>query len=73
MANGQQRAQQNLDAFLQWQATQSNDDFKQITLKGQLNRTEIAKAVGCGKSALTAFFKLVVTIDRFTRPVFLPV
>ena len=53
MANGQQKAQQNIDAFMQWQATQSNDDFKQITLKGQLNRTEIAKAVGCGKSALT--------------------
>ena len=52
MASGQQRAQQNIDAFMQWQATQSNDDFKQITLKGQLNRTEIAKAVGCGKSAL---------------------
>ena len=51
MASGQQKAQQNLAAFLAWQATQTNDDFKQITFKGQLNRMEIAKAVGCGKSA----------------------
>ncbi len=53
MANGQQRAQQNLDAFLQWQATQTADNFKQIAFKGQLNRIEVAKAIGCGKSALT--------------------
>ena len=52
MASGQQKAQQNLDAFMRWQATQSDDNFKQITFKGQLNRMEIAKAVGCGKSAL---------------------
>lgn len=53
MANGQQRAQQNLDAFVQWQATQTDDDLKQITHLGQLNRIEVAKAIGCGKSALT--------------------
>ena len=53
MANGQQRAQKNIDAFLQWQATQTTDDFKQITFNGQLNRIEVAKAIGCGKSALT--------------------
>ena len=65
MANGQQKAQQNLDAFMQWQATQSNDDFKQITLKGQLNRTEIAKAVGCGKSGRCSLYVLVTV---FTPP-----
>lgn len=52
MANGQQRAQQNLEAFEVWQATQTDDDFKQITYKGKLNRIEVAKSVGCGKSAL---------------------
>jgi hypothetical protein len=52
MANGQQKAQQNLDAFQTWVATQSDDDFKQIVFRGQLNRIEVAKAVGCGKSAL---------------------
>ena len=52
MANGQQRAQQNLEAFEVWQATQTDDDFKQISFKGKLNRIEVAKGVGCGKSAL---------------------
>jgi hypothetical protein len=52
MANGQQKAQQNLEAFEVWQATQTDDDFKQITFRGQLNRGEVAKAIGCGKSAL---------------------
>lgn len=52
MANGQQRAQQNLEAFEVWQATQTDDDFKQIVFKGKLNRIEVAKGVGCGKSAL---------------------
>lgn len=51
--NGQQKAQQNLNEFLTWIATQSHDDFKQIIYRGQLNRGEIAKAIGCGKSALT--------------------
>jgi hypothetical protein len=50
--NGQQKAQQNLESFMVWQATQTEDDFKQIIHRGQLNRGEIAKAVGCGKSAL---------------------
>lgn len=53
MANGQQKAQVNLAAFLTWQATQADEDFKQIIFRGQLNRLEVAKAVGCGKSALS--------------------
>jgi len=52
MANGQQKSQQNLDAFQAWVATQQDEDFKQIVFRGQLNRIEVAKAVGCGKSAL---------------------
>lgn len=50
--SGQQKAKQNLNDFHQWVATQSNDDFKQIVFRGQLNRGEVAKAIGCGKSAL---------------------
>jgi hypothetical protein len=52
MANGRQKAEQNLAAFITWSATQSDEDFKQIIFRGQLNRGEVAKAVGCGKSAL---------------------
>lgn len=50
--NGQQKAQKNVDDFIVWAASQSDEDFKQIIFRGQLNRGEIAKAVGCGKSAL---------------------
>ncbi|MFB2728331.1 VPA1267 family protein [Shewanella mangrovisoli] len=52
MASGQQKAQQNLEAFEVWKATQTDDEFKQIVFKGQLNRIEVAKGIGCGKSAL---------------------
>ncbi|MEH6735014.1 MAG: VPA1267 family protein [Shewanella sp.] len=52
MANGQQRAQQNLAAFQSWIATQQHKDFEKIVHGGQLSRTEIAKLVGFGKSAL---------------------
>jgi hypothetical protein len=50
--NGQQKAQQNLDGFQTWVATQTDGDFTQIVFRGQLNRGEVAKAIGCGKSAL---------------------
>lgn len=52
MSNGQERARQNLSAFQSWVATQTDDDFKQIVFRGQLNRGEVAKAIGIGKSAL---------------------
>jgi signal recognition particle GTPase len=50
--NGTAKAELNLTAFQEWAATQSDDDFKQIVFRGQLNRSEVAKAIGCGKSAL---------------------
>lgn len=52
MANGRQRAEQNIAAFDAWVATQSDEDFAQIIFQGKLNRMEVAKGVGCGKSAL---------------------
>lgn len=52
MANGQEKGQQNFENFRVWAATQSDDDFKQIIYRGQLNRGDVAKALGCGKSAL---------------------
>ncbi|MBD1564302.1 VPA1267 family protein [Vibrio sp. S12_S33] len=53
MANGQEKAKRIVAAFDIWAATQTDDDFTQIIFRGQLNRGEIAKAIGCGKSALT--------------------
>ena len=52
MASGRQKAEQNIASFESWVATQSDEDFAQIVFGGKLNRSEIAKAVGCGKSAL---------------------
>lgn len=52
MANGQQKAQENLETFEVWKATQTDDDFTQIIFRGSLSRVEIAKSIGCGKSAL---------------------
>ena len=52
MASGRQKAQQNLEAFEAWVATQTDDDFRQIIHRGQLNRGEVAMAIGIGKSAL---------------------
>ena len=52
MANGKELARRNLEAFEVWQTTQTDEDFKQIIFKGKLNRIEVAKGVGCGRSAL---------------------
>ncbi|WP_278183217.1 VPA1267 family protein [Vibrio misgurnus] len=42
----------NYQAFAVWRATQTDDDYRQIVFRGKLNRNEVAKGVGCGKSAL---------------------
>jgi hypothetical protein len=52
MANGQQKAQQNVEAFISWSSTMADDDYRQIVHRGKLNRNEVAKGVGCAKSAL---------------------
>ncbi|AIW19538.1 hypothetical protein F0267_14685 [Vibrio coralliilyticus] len=70
MASGQQKAQQNLEAFEVWKATQTDDGFKQIVFRGQLNRIEVAKGIGCGKSALTqnpALKKALKTLEDELR------
>ena len=53
MANGQQKAEEYVRNFQIWASTQTDADFTRIIYRGQLNRGEVAKAVGCGKSALT--------------------
>lgn len=70
MASGQQKAQQNLEAFKVWKATQTDDDFRQIVFRGQLNRIEVAKGIGCGKSALNqnpALRKALKTLEDELR------
>lgn len=52
MNSGAEKGKENVNAFKAWVATQSDDDFTNITYRGQLSRVEVAKAIGCGKSAL---------------------
>lgn len=63
MASGQQLAKHNLEQFRTWRATQTDEDFLQIIHLGRLKRVEIAKAIGCGKSALTQNPGLRAEID----------
>jgi len=63
MASGQQLAKHNLEQFRAWRATQTDEDFLQIIHLGRLKRVEIAKAIGCGKSALTQNPGLRAEID----------
>jgi len=67
MSNGQERARQNLSAFQSWVATQTDDDFKQIVFRGQLNRGEVAKAIGIGKSALRQNPAIKTALDNLEQ------
>lgn len=52
MANGQQVADRNYQAFMAWAASKSDDDFKEYAYRGKLKRAEIAAECCIGKSAL---------------------
>ncbi|ACA84608.1 VPA1267 family protein [Shewanella woodyi] len=52
MANGIQLAQENVERFELWIASQTDSDFKQIVYRGRLNRAEVAKGAGFAKSVL---------------------
>lgn len=50
--NGKQIAEKNLQTFLAWSASKSDDDFRAMTSRGVLSRKEIAIECGFAKSAL---------------------
>lgn len=50
--SGQQKADQNLAIFLSWSASKTDADFREVVLRGQLNRKEIARECGFAKSVL---------------------
>ncbi|MCO5101900.1 MAG: VPA1267 family protein [Burkholderiaceae bacterium] len=52
MASGQQLAEVNVELFTAWAASKTDADFREMTVRGQLSRTEIAKECGFAKSAL---------------------
>jgi predicted RNase H-like nuclease (RuvC/YqgF family) len=52
MANGRDAAKVTVAAFEAWKATQDDDSYSQIIYRGSLSRSEICKAIDCGRSAL---------------------
>ncbi len=50
--NGQQKADQNLSTFLSWAASKADADYREMALRGQLNRKEISRECGFAKSVL---------------------
>ena len=50
--SGQQKADQNLAIFLSWSASKTDADFREVVLRGQLNRKEIARECGFAKRVL---------------------
>jgi len=50
--SGQQKADRNLSAFLTWVASKTDADYREMVLRGQLNRKEIARECGFAKSVL---------------------
>lgn len=50
--SGPQKAHQNLATFLSWAASKTDADYREMVLRGQLNRKEIARECGFAKSVL---------------------
>lgn len=52
MASGRQIAEENVQAFVTWMASKTDDDFRAMASRGVLSRREIATECGFAKSAL---------------------
>ena len=50
--NGQERAEQNFLAFQTWATSKADVDFREMVTQGRLNRGEICRECGFGRSAL---------------------
>ena len=50
--SGQQKADKNLATFLSWIASKTDADYREMVLRGQLNRKEIARECCFAKSVL---------------------
>ncbi len=52
MSSGRQVADENVKKFVAWVTTKSDEDFRSISLRGVLSRTDIAAECGFAKSVL---------------------
>lgn len=50
--NGQERAEQNFRAFQAWATSRADADYREMVTQGRLNRGEICRECGFGRSAL---------------------
>ncbi|MGR5239161.1 VPA1267 family protein [Vibrio alfacsensis] len=67
MANGQQIAQENLDKFLAWKATATEQECIDMMRNGKLNRTELSKVLDIGKSAFRQNPALKAALEDFEQ------
>lgn len=51
MVSGQEKAVQNQQTFVEWAASMTDETFRQMVRGGKLNRSEIIKCTGIGRSA----------------------
>ena len=52
MASGRQVAEENVQAFVRWLASKTDEDFRAMSSRGVLSRKEIATECGFAKSSL---------------------
>jgi len=52
MSSGRQVADENVKKFLVWVTTKTDEDFRSMSLRGVLSRTDIAAECGFAKSVL---------------------
>lgn len=52
MANGQQLSEENVRLFSTWMAGKTDDDYREMVVRGCLSRSDIAKECGFAKSVL---------------------
>lgn len=62
MANGQQLAEQNFQTFCTWVESKTNDDFRQMVIRGGLSRREIAAQCQFSTSALNQNPRIKATL-----------
>ena len=52
--SGQQKADANVSAFVSWVAPKTDGDFRNMAVRGQLSRQDIAREVGLVVEAIEA-------------------
>src|SRR5208337_2039231 len=67
MASGKQIAEQNFLAFSKWVASKTDDDYRQMVIRGVLSRKEIAKECGITRSACDQNPRIKAALKQLER------